>query len=570
MSAAIGIGKSTVSYDDYGKADLIMVMGQNPGTNHPRMLNALEDCKVNGGAVVGINVMPEASLLRYKNPQKPSGLIGKGTVISDQFVQIRIGGDQHLLQALAKRVLLAEDAAPGTVLDHDFINTYTVGFEAYKANIMATDDAEVYAATGVSPEAIDELAARYIASNGTIITWALGITQHKKAVETIQEAMNLLMLRGNIGKPGAGAAPTRGHSNVQGDRTMGIWEQMPEKFLAALDREFGITSPREHGLDTVNTMNALLDGDLKVLVSLAGNLVGAVSDTHRAEAGMRNAELTVHVGTKLNRSHAVTGAEALILPVIGRTEIDVQETGPQFTTVEDTVCVVNSSRGNLHPLASTLLSDVSIIARLGERVLPHIAWRSYESDYNYIRDAISRVIPGFENFNERLAKELSFRLPHGPHDSRTFPTADGKAHFTLTEVEHITVPAGRLLLQSMRSHDQHNTTIYGLNDRYRGIARGRFVVFINPDDLTDLGLADGQTVDIFSEWPGEPDRVIRGYRVVSYPSARGCAAMYFPEANAIVPRGAVADGVNTPTSKQIVVRIVAGSTPVPGGVPVTV
>ncbi|MBB0968811.1 FdhF/YdeP family oxidoreductase [Dietzia aerolata] len=572
MSPAIGVGKSTISYDDFGKADLVIVMGQNPGTNHPRMLNALEDTKVHGGEMVAVNPLPEASLMRYKNPQRPSGLVGNGTKLADDFLQIRIGGDQHLIQAVAKRVLLAEEAAPGTVLDHEFLDTYCEGFEAYREHILATDDQEVLEATGLTTEQIDSLADRYIKSNATIITWCLGITQHKTGVGTIAEIMNLLMLRGNIGKPGAGASPIRGHSNVQGDRTMGIWEQMSDAFLDSVAAEFGFEPPRKHGFDTVASMNAVERGEVKVMMSMAGNIVAAISDSKGAEEGIARADLTIQVSTKLNRSHIVTGREALILPVLGRTEKDMQHGLSQYVTAEDTVCRINASRGELDPVAPGLLSDVSVICRLAESVLEgrgvDIDWRGFEQHYDTIRDSIARVIPGFENFNSRMENEISFVLPHGPRDSRTFPTPTGKAQLTVRHAEYMQVPKGRLILQTMRAHDQHNTTIYSLNDRYRGVSNGRFVVFVNPDDLAELGLSDGQTVDIFSEWPGRPDKVLRGYRVVSYPSARGCAALYFPEGNELIHREAVADVCNTPTSKQIVVRLEPGTTPVATGRPV--
>lgn len=572
MTPAIGVGKSTISYDDFGKADLVIVMGQNPGTNHPRMLNALEDTKVNGGEMVAVNPLPEASLMRYKNPQRPNGLVGNGTKLADDFLQIRIGGDQHLIQAVAKRVLLAEEAAPGTVLDHEFLDTYCEGFEAYREHILATDDQEVLEATGLTTEQIDSLADRYIKSNATIITWCLGITQHKTGVGTIAEIMNLLMLRGNIGKPGAGASPIRGHSNVQGDRTMGIWEQMPDAFLDSVAAEFGFEPPRKHGFDTVASMNAVERGEVKVMMSMVGNIVAAISDSKGAEEGIERADLTIQVATKLNRSHIVTGREALILPVLGRTEKDVQHGLLQYVTAEDTVCRINSSHGELDPVAPGLLSDVSVICRLAESVLEDrgidIDWRGFEQHYDTIRHSIARVVPGFENFNRRMEDETSFVLAHGPRDSRTFPTPTGKAQLTVHHAEHMRVPEGRLILQTMRAHDQHNTTIYSLNDRYRGVSNGRFVVFVNPDDLAELGLSDGQTVDIFSEWPGRPDKVLRGYRVVSYPSARGCAALYFPEGNELIHREAVADVCNTPTSKQIVVRLQPGTTPVATGRPV--
>lgn len=572
MVPAIGIGKSTVHYDDFAKADLVIVMGQNPGTNHPRMLNALQDTKVNGGAMVAVNPLPEASLLRYKNPQKPVGVLGDGIAMADQFLQIQIGGDMHLIQAIAKRVLLAEETDPGNVLDWDFINTYCAGFEEYRDHIMAIDDDEVLAATGLTAEEIEEVAERYLNSDATIVTWCLGITQHRNAVATIAEIMNLLFLKGNIGKPGAGASPVRGHSNVQGDRTMGIWEQMGDDYFDKLDEAFAHEFPRAHGYDSVNAMNAIDEGKIKVFFSMAGNLMAAMSDSNRSAEGIGNVDLTVSVTTKLNRSHVLTGKASLLLPVLGRTEYDEQATGRQHTTVEDTVCFVNITRGELSPVSDDLLSDVSVLTRLAQRLVPDVGdidWAGMEADYDKIRDKIEVVIPGFDDFNERLRKEKGFLLPHGPRDSRTFPTADGKAHFTVHEVDHFHVPEGRLVLQTMRAHDQHNSTMYALGDRYRGIANGRFVVFVNPEDLAELGLADGQTVDIFSEWPGQPDRVLRGYRVVSYDTKKGCCAVYFPEGNALVPRESVAVGCNTPTSKQVVVRLEAGTDPVQTGLPVT-
>ncbi|MCF8609861.1 FdhF/YdeP family oxidoreductase [Gordonia sp. HY285] len=573
MVPAIGVGKSTIHFDDFADADLVIVMGQNPGTNHPRMLNSLQDTKVNGGQMVAVNVLPEASLLRFKNPQKPVGVLGDGIAMADQFVQIKIGGDMHLIQAVAKRVLLAEQVSPGQVLDWDFINAHCTGFESYRDHILAIDDDEVLAATGLDAAEIEELAERYLNSDATIVTWALGITQHKQAVGTIAEIMNLLLLKGNIGKPGAGASPIRGHSNVQGDRTMGVWEQMSAAFLDELGKAFAFEPPREHGLDSVNAMNAMDRGDIRVFFSMAGNLVAAISDSGRAEAAIRSADLTVSVTTKLNRSHVITGAESLLLPVIGRTEYDEQATGRQVTTVEDTVCFVNQSGGELPPVSPDLLSDVSVLCRLAQRLVPDVGdidWAGFEADYDRIRDAIEKVIPGFDDFNERLHRDHGFLLPHGPRDSRTFPTASGRAQFTVRTAEHVAAPAGRLILQTMRAHDQHNTTMYGLGDRYRGIAAGRFVVFVNPDDLTELGLSDGQTVDVFSEWPGEDDRVLRGYRVVAYPTKKGCAALYFPEGNALIPRGAVADECNTPASKQVVVRIEPGAARADSGRPITV
>ncbi|GAB3803204.1 FdhF/YdeP family oxidoreductase [Humibacter antri] len=558
LGEVIGVGKCTVTYDDFAKADLIVIMGQNPGTNHPRMLTALEEAKDAGAKIVAVNPLPEAGLMRYKNPQKVSGWIGEGTGLADDFLQIRLSGDQALAQAVAKRVIEAEDAAPGTVLDHDFIDRYCQGYEEFAESLRSLDEVEVLRATGLTSGEIGGLADRYIHADRVIITWAMGLTQHKRAVATIKDIMNLLFLRGNIGKPGAGASPIRGHSNVQGDRTMGIWEKMPPAFLDKLQNEFHFEPPRENGVDSVDGIRALADGRIKVWFALGGNLVAAISDTDAAESAVQKAELTVQVSTKLNRSHAVVGREAIILPTMGRTEIDLQASGEQFVSVEDTVCAVHPSWGKVDPVSSNLLSEISIITRLARATLGdkvEVDWAGFESDYDRIRDHIANVCSGCDDYNVKIRREGGFVLPHGPRDSRTFPTDTGKAKFTTNELRYVQCPAGRLLLQTIRAHDQFNTTIYSLNDRYRGVKKGRDVVFVNPLDIAELGLQDGQRVDVHSEYDDGVDRVIRGFRLVSYPTARGCAAAYFPEANPLVPLDATAEVSNTPASKSVVVRI---------------
>jgi molybdopterin-dependent oxidoreductase alpha subunit len=566
LGEVIGIGKSTIAYDDFEKSDLIIIMGQNPGTNHPRMLTALEDAKENGARIIAVNPLPEAGLMRYKNPQKVRGIVGRGTVLADQFLQIRSGGDMALLQAVSKRVLEAEAAAPGTVLDHDFINTHTQGIDEFTAHLAGLEEQAVLDATGLTVAEIDEVARAYLSADRVIITWAMGLTQQRKAVDTLKEVINLLLLRGNIGKPGAGASPIRGHSNVQGDRTMGVWEQMPDGFLDALEAEFGFVAPRAHGADALKAIEGLQRGEIKVWFAMGGNLVAAISDTAAAEKAMHGTELTVQVSTKLNRSHAVVGAEALILPTMGRTEVDMQETGPQFVSVEDSVCAVHGSHGRVAPISDALLSEVSIVTRLARATLGDsvpIDWAAMERDYDQIRLHISHVVPGFENFNSDVRRKGGFVLPNGPRDSRTFATRTGKAMITVNELERLERPAGRLILQTLRSHDQFNTTIYSLNDRYRGIRNGRDVIFVNPEDLAELGIEDGTRVDIFSEWRNEPDRVLRNFRVVSYPTAKGCAAAYFPEANVLVPLGSAAEGSNTPVSKAVIVRLVPVAVQVP-------
>ena len=463
-----------------------------------------------------------------------------------------------LLQAVSKRVLEAEAANPGTVLDREFIDAYCEGFDDLAAHLARVDDDEVLEATGLQAHEIDELAERYIRSERVIITWAMGITQQKKGVATIKEIINLLLLRGNIGRPGAGASPIRGHSNVQGDRTMGIWEQMPPAFLDAIEQEFGFDPPRKHGIDVVQTIEGMRDGRIRFFLAVGGNLVAAISDTNAAEAAFRSTEMTVQVSTKLNRSHAVVGSEALILPTLGRTEIDIQASGEQFVSVEDTVCAVHASYGKLEPVSHHLLSEVAIISRLaratlGDRVA--VDWEGFESNYDTIREHISHVVSGCADYNEKVRRRDGFVLPNEPRDSRTFPTPTGKAVLTVNDLESVERPVGRLLLQTLRSHDQFNTTIYGHNDRYRGIRGGRHVVFVNPIDIAELGLSDGDLVDVRAENPDGVERMLRGYRVVPYETARGCAAAYYPEANVLVALDQVAEGSNTPISKTVVVTL---------------
>ncbi|WP_175412312.1 FdhF/YdeP family oxidoreductase [Streptomyces sp. TRM64462] len=559
LTETLGVGKGSVSLDDLHQADLIIVAGQNPGTNHPRMLSALEKAKAAGARIISVNPLPEAGLERFKNPQTPKGLV-KGTALTDLFLQIRIGGDQALFRLLNKLIVETEGA-----VDEDFVRTHTHGYEEFAAAARAADWDETLAATGLARSDIERALRMILASERTIVCWAMGLTQHKHAVPTIREVVNLLLLRGAVGRPGAGVCPVRGHSNVQGDRTMGIFERPAPAFLDALDREFGISSPRHHGYDVVRAIQALRDGRAKVFFAMGGNFVGATPDTEVTEAAVRRARLTVHVSTKLNRSHAVTGTRALILPTLGRSDKDVQAGAPgkrgtvRFVTVEDSMGLVHASRGNLPPASPWLLSEPAIVARMARAVLGDASatpWEDFERDYATIRDRIARVIPGFEDFNARLAANPGgFALPHAPRDERRFPTATGKANFTAAPVEYPKVPEGRLLLQTLRSHDQYNTTIYGLDDRYRGIKGGRRVVLVHPDDARALGLADGAYADLVSEWTDGTERRAPGFRVVHYPTARGCAAAYYPETNVLVPLDATADISNTPASKSVVIRL---------------
>ncbi|WEV28395.1 FdhF/YdeP family oxidoreductase [Streptomyces sp. 71268] len=553
LTETLGVGKGSVLLDDLYQADLIIVAGQNPGTNHPRMLSALEKAKAGGARVITVNPLPEAGLERFKNPQTARGLALGGTPLTDLFLQVRLGGDQALFRALNRMILEADGA-----VDEEFVRAHTHGFEEFAATARAADWDETLRATGLARADIERAFEMVLASRRTIVCWAMGLTQHKHSVPTIREVVNFLLLRGNVGRPGAGVCPVRGHSNVQGDRTMGIFERPAPAFLDALEAEFDFAPPREHGLDVVRAIRALRDGQAKVFFAMGGNFVSATPDTEVTEAAMRRARLTVHVSTKLNRSHVVTGARALILPTLGRTERDTQASGDQFVTVEDSMGMVHASRGRLEPASAQLLSEPAIVCRLARRVLgerSRTPWEEFERDYGLVRDRIARVIPGFEDFNARVSAPGGFALPHGPRDERRFPTATGKANFTAAPVEFPEVPEGRLLLQTLRSHDQYNTTIYGLDDRYRGIRNGRRVVLVHPEDARERGLADGAYADLVSEWRDGSERRAPGFRVVHYPTARGCAAAYYPETNVLVPLDATADTSNTPASKSVVIRL---------------
>ncbi|KLI96090.1 FdhF/YdeP family oxidoreductase [Streptomyces albidoflavus] len=552
LTETIGVGKGSVLLEDLYQADLIIVAGQNPGTNHPRMLSALEKAKQGGAKIITVNPLPEAGLERFKNPQTVKGM-ARGTALTDLFLQIRLGGDQALFRLLNSLIL----KTPGAV-DEEFVAAHTQGYEEFAATAAEADWEETLTATGLERAEVEEALRMVLASERTVVCWAMGLTQHKHSVPTIREVVNFLLLRGNIGRPGAGVCPVRGHSNVQGDRTMGIFERPAPAFLDALEREFGFTPPRHHGYDVVRAIRALRDGEAKVFLAMGGNFVAASPDTEVTEAAMRRARLTVHVSTKLNRSHAVTGAHALILPTLGRTERDVQAGGEQFVTVEDSMGMVHASRGRLEPAGPALLSETAIVCRLARAVLGEKSatpWEEFAGDYALIRDRISRVVPGFEEFNARVADPAGFALPHAPRDERRFPTPSGKAHFTAAPVEHPHLPEGRLLLQTLRSHDQYNTTIYGLDDRYRGIRGGRRVVLVHPDDARELGFADGAYADLVGEWKDGVERRAPGFRVVHYPTARGCAAAYYPETNVLVPLDSTADTSNTPASKSVVIRL---------------
>ncbi|WP_280472895.1 FdhF/YdeP family oxidoreductase [Nocardia asiatica] len=560
LLGSIGIGKGSVSIDDFAEADLIVVAGQNPGTNHPRMLSALAAAKARGARVIAVNPLPETGLLAFRDPQTVKG-VTTGVPIADDFLQIRLGGDLALFQALGRLLLEAEDRAPGTVVDRAFVDAHCAGYAEYEKHARAVDLDTVLEATGLSTAELEHTAEVFARSRNIILCWAMGLTQQAHAVATIEEATNLLLLRGMIGKPGAGVCPVRGHSNVQGDRTMGIWEKMPAAFLDALDREFGITSPRAHGLDTVAAIRAMRDGRAKVFFGMGGNFVSATPDTAVTEAALRGCALTVQVSTKLNRSHVVHGRTALILPTLGRTDLDLAPDGAKHqVSVEDSMSMVHLSTGRLKPVSDQLRSEVAIVCELARALFAPehpVPWARFARDYDHIRDAIARVVPGCADYNTKVRARNGFQLPHPPRDAREFRTATGKANFAVNELTWLPVPDGKLILQTLRSHDQYNTTIYGLDDRYRGIHNGRKVVLVHPDDITALGFADGDLVDVVSEWIDGTERRVEGFRLVPYPTPRGNAAAYYPETNPLVPLEHVAKRSNTPVSKAVTVRFEA-------------
>jgi molybdopterin-dependent oxidoreductase alpha subunit len=553
LAETIGIGKASVTLDDVYDAQLLILAGQNPGTNHPRMLSALEIAKRRGAKIIAVNPLPEAGLINFRNPQTARGCVGPGTDLGDLHLPIKINGDLALFQAWGA-LLVQWDA-----LDHDFISRYTRGFESWAAHVSAINWDLVQETTGLPRRQIIESAEMLRESDRTVFCWAMGLTQHHNAVATISEIVNLALAQGNIGKPGAGLLPVRGHSNVQGDRTMGICESPPANFLDRLHAEFGFDPPRLDGYDTVNSIRALRDGQAKIFIGLGGNFVQAAPDTEVTTAALRQAQLTVQISTKINRSHLTCGTTALILPTLGRTEIDMQASGPQLVSVEDSTCSVHVSRGPLAPASPHLRSEVAIVTQLAEMTLGDrygIDWRGMREDYRQIRRLITRVVPGCQTYEVNVSRPGGYLLPHPPRDSRTFPTNSGRAEFTVSTIEALQVPPGHLILQTLRSHDQFNTTIYGFSDRYRGIEGGRRVVLVNPRDIEDLGFQDGEMVDLVTHWDGDDHlRRVQAFRIVAYQTPRGSAAAYYPETNPLVPLDSTAVGSNCPTSKSVIIRL---------------
>jgi molybdopterin-dependent oxidoreductase alpha subunit len=566
LKESIGIGKGCVTLEDFECADAIFIIGQNPGTNHPRMMTTLEQAKKSGATIVAINPIRETGLIsvvnpnpqEYRNPLRFAAkmLFNHGTPLSDSWLPVRVNGDMAAMRGIMKEMLHEEERRPGAALDRQFIDQYTTGFEEFAAHVCATPWDQILEISGLTREQIRTAAEIAMRAKRIICCWAMGLTQHKNAVATIQEVMNFLLLGGNIGKRGAGPCPVRGHSNVQGDRTMGIWERMTDAFREKLSREFQFSPPRGHGTNTVETIKKMHEGKIQFFFAMGGNFLAAPPDTEYTAKALHKCRVTAHVSTKLNRAHLITGEIALILPCLGRSEIDRQESGEQFVTVEDSMGIINPSRGHAEPASRHLLSEPAIVAGLAKATLGSrstVAWDGLVANYDRIRDRIERVVPGFENFNARIRKDV-FYLPNDARDRRKFNNPEGKAKFSISQLTLPNLAPDQYLMTTVRSHDQFNTTIYGLDDRYRGVYNGRRVIFMNGDDIKAAGLRQGQLVDLTSYYKDEM-RTACHFMVAPMEIARRCTATYFPEANVLVSINNSADRSNTPVSKSLVISI---------------
>lgn len=557
LSESIGIGKGTVTLEDFNSADLIIVVGQNPGTNHPRMLTALRDAKKKGASIISVNPLVETGMKKFKHPQNPVEMLGFGSSIADKHLRVKINSDQALFRAFSKSIIESDN------IDEDFINKYTNGFENFRKIAIEARYEEISEITGIPLQEILEVSQKVSKSKSTIVCWAMGITQHKNSVATIQEIVNFLLLGGNIGRKGAGVCPVRGHSNVQGDRTVGINHKPSADFINNLERSTGIRSPEKHGFDSVEAVKAMEKGDAKVFLAMGGNFLSAMSDTNRTSAALSNCNLTVHISTKPNRSHLITGKTGIILPCLGRTEEDVSSSnGRQFVTVENSMGVVHSSTGTFKPASNLLKSEPAIVSGIGGAIESRlersgIPWENLSEDYNLIRNLIEKTIPGFDEYNVRIKSKSGFYLPNPPRDSRIFPTKNGYANFVSNDIS-FAKSSDKFMMMTIRSHDQYNTTIYGLDDRYRGISKGRRVILMNKDDISKYNLSKGELVDLSSEMDSgtvlSPD-----WFVVPYDIPEGNVATYFPESNCLIPLDSVAEKSNTPTSKSVPIGITKSS-----------
>ncbi|MBS0029654.1 FdhF/YdeP family oxidoreductase [Chitinophaga sp. 22321] len=556
LGEALGIGKGSVTLEDIHEAEVIIILGQNPGTNHPRMLTALQKAKANGATIISVNPLPETGLLNFLNPQTVKGILQIKTQLTDIFLQVKINGDMALLKALSILLLQEEERNPGTVFDKAFIADNTAGYEQYIAHLKTQQLSQLIQDTGIAPELIAETAGVLFHKKKIVACWAMGLTQHKNAVDTIREVVNLLLLKGSIGKPGAGTCPVRGHSNVQGDRTMGIFERPSAAFLEKIRSVYGFQPPMKHGHDVVNAIHAMHRGEAKVFIAMGGNFLSATPDTVYTAQALRNCDLTVHISTKLNRSHIVHGKEALILPALGRSDKDIQQNEQQFVTCENSMGVVQMSKGNLQPISALMKSEPVIVCELAAALFGKastVPWQSYALHYDHIRDAIEKVIPGFDDYNKRVRHPGGFYLPNGAREGR-FNTSIGKAQFNVAEVLRTPLAIDEYMMMTIRSHDQFNTTIYGLDDRYRGVYHERRVIFMHPGDIAAAGFHPGDVVNLHN-YHGQTERVAYGFIIVSYSIPEKCTATYFPETNVLVPVDSVADKSNTPTSKLVIIKI---------------
>jgi molybdopterin-dependent oxidoreductase alpha subunit len=556
LTESLGIGKGSVKLEDFYEAEVIIILGQNPGTNHPRMLSALQEAKKNGCTIISVNPLPETGLMGFTDPQKIKGILGITSRLTDIFLQVKINGDMALLKAIEKILLAEEMKNPGTVFDAEFIAAHTQGYEELIGGLSDYTLEDLSIASGISLKQIYETASVLLHKKKIIACWAMGLTQHKNAVDTIKEIVNLLLLKGSIGKPGAGTCPVRGHSNVQGDRTMGIYEKPSQEFLDRIENVFGFMPPQEHGYDVVNSIYAMHQGKAKVFIAMGGNFLSATPDTTFTAEALRKCQLTVQISTKLNRSHLITGNEALILPTFGRSDKDLIDGVEQFISCENSMGVVQLSKGNLKPVSDELKSESVIVCEMAEATLgskAKVDWKKYRRHYDHIRSDIEKVIPGFERFNERVRIPGGFYLPNASREGR-FTTFTGRAHFNLAPIIVTKLSEEELMMMTIRSHDQFNTTIYGLNDRYRGISNERRIIFMNEADMAKRNLRSNDVVDLINDHGGIV-RTARKFIVVPFSIPEKCTATYFPETNVLVPISSVADKSNTPTSKLVVIKV---------------
>ena len=562
LTNVLGFGKGTVKLDDFEKSQLIFVVGHNPGTNHPRMLTALQAAKRNGAKIVAVNPLPETGLISFMNPQEALGMLGKATPIADLFLQVRINGDVPLFKGILKALIESEDREPGSAVAWDYVRANTAGVDQLIDDVRAASWDEIVRVSGIERTQIQTAAEWARTSDRIIVSWCLGVTQHHNGPGNIQEMLNLLLLGGAMAKPGAGASCVRGHSNVQGDRTMGVWERPRPEFLDALRDAFNFEPPREHGFDSQKSVKAMHDGRGKVFVSLGGNFLLALSDTAYTAEALSCTNLTVRIGTKLNRSDLVTGRQALILPCLGRTEAEVtpgtasQPSKQQFVSCENSMGVIQWSRGTFAPASPKLMGETAIVCRIAHAVLGDrttVDWLAWANDYDLIRDGIAKVIPGFQDYNGRVRHPGGFYLPNAPREN-VYDTSTGKANFTVNPIPDHQLEPGQLVMTTVRSHDQFNTTIYGLHDRYRGLHHERRIVMLCREDMDEQGISPRQLVDITSHWKGQT-RTAYGYVAVEYPIPRRCAAMYYPEANVLVPIDSTEPLSNCPTFKHTVISL---------------